>query len=244
MLFNSCTSLDSASFLPSQLETLKNGAFQNCTSLRSIALPDSLAIIEKSTFFDCKFLATVVFNSNLTTIDTEAISNCAITNISLPEKLMNLKENCFANNFLLKCVVCNKNLKTIDDGAFARCTMLEDFQLASSSISFSVSAFSGCDRLIELAAAAGFPSNDFAQNQKTGKIYNAGRGVAPYLIHQFERSERKRFVLLALMRFKNAVHAYDGTEEEKVAAAKLYHPRPKSMPHPTCFTCKAKRRGH
>ena len=44
------------------------------------------------------------------------------------------------------------------------------------------------------------------------------------------------------MRFKNAVHAHDGTEEEKVAAAKKLHPRPPSMPHPTCFTCKAKRR--
>jgi len=44
------------------------------------------------------------------------------------------------------------------------------------------------------------------------------------------------------MRFKNAVYAHDGTEEEKVAAAKKHHPRPPSMPHPTCFTCKAKRR--
>jgi len=44
------------------------------------------------------------------------------------------------------------------------------------------------------------------------------------------------------MRFKNAVHAHDGTEEEKVAAAKQHHPRPPSMPHPTCFTCKAKLR--
>jgi len=42
------------------------------------------------------------------------------------------------------------------------------------------------------------------------------------------------------MRFKNAVHAHDGTEKEKVAAAQQLHPRPPSMPIPTCFTCKAK----
>jgi len=71
---------------------------------------------------------------------------------------------------------------------------------------------------------------------------NLGAGVAPYLIDRFERSERKRYVLLAHMRFKNAVHADDGTEEEKVTAAKKHHPRPPSMPHPTCLTCKAKRR--
>jgi len=75
---------------------------------------------------------------------------------------------------------------------------------------------------------------------------NCGPGVFPYLIDRFEksvveRSERKRFVLVALMRFKNAVHAHDGTEEEKVAAAKKHHPRPPSMPIPSCFACKAKR---
>ena len=32
------------------------------------------------------------------------------------------------------------------------------------------------------------------------------------------------------MRFKNAVHAHDGTEEEKVAAAKQLHPRQPSTP--------------
>jgi len=44
------------------------------------------------------------------------------------------------------------------------------------------------------------------------------------------------------MRFKNAVHAHDGTEKEKVAAAQLHYPRPPSMPVPSCFTCKAERR--
>jgi len=90
-------------------------------------------------------------------------------------------------------------------------------------------------------SAAGFPSNTSYTNRHTGEKANIGDGVVPYLIARFERSEKKRFVLLALMRFKNAVHADDGTEEEKVAAAKNHHPRPPSMPHPSCFTCKAKR---
>ena len=44
------------------------------------------------------------------------------------------------------------------------------------------------------------------------------------------------------MRFKNAVHAHDGDEKEKVAAAMLLHPRLPSMPIASCFTCNAKRR--
>ena len=44
------------------------------------------------------------------------------------------------------------------------------------------------------------------------------------------------------MRFKNAVHAHDGDEKEKVAAVILHCPRPSSVPISSCFTCKAKRR--
>jgi len=141
----------------------------------------------------------------------------------------------------LERVVCNKNLKTIGWDAFQLCAKLEDVQLASSSISFFRDPFNGCDRLIELAAAAGFPSKTFNTTPDHGTV-NLGAGVVPYLIDRFERSERKRLVLLALMRFKNAVNVSSGTEEEKVAAAKQWHPRPPSMPHPTCVTCKAKRR--
>jgi len=94
--------------------------------------------------------------------------------------------------------------------------------------------------MIELAAAAGFPSIPAMCSDDV--VRNLGDGVVPYLINRFEKNERKRCVLLALMRFKNAVHVHDGTEEEKVAAAKKHHPRPPSMPHPSCFTCKAKRR--
>jgi len=78
--------------------------------------------------------------------------------------------------------------------------------------------------------------------QDTGQQVNGGDGVVSYLIDQLERSERKRIVLVALMRFKNAVHTHDGTEEEKIAAAQLHHPRPPSMPISSCFACKAKRR--
>ena len=52
---------------------------------------------------------------------------------------------------------------------------------------------------------------------------NPGDGVVPYPIARCERSERKAIVLVAHMRFKNAVHEGEGDEKEKVAAAKLIY---------------------
>ena len=121
-----------------------------------------------------------------------------------------------------------------------RCSKLEDVQLASSSISFNeLAPFGGCDRLIELAAAAGFHSNTFrthADFGTNGAGTNRGAGVVPYLIDRIERSERKGIVLVANMRFTNAVHAHDGTEEEKVATAKLL------FPSKVCLHCGAKKK--
>ena len=56
-------------------------------------------------------------------------------------------------------------------------------------------------------------------------MQSKGDGVDPYLISRSERSERKAIVLVALMRFNSAVHANEGTEEEKVKASKQLLPR-------------------
>jgi len=222
----------------SNITNLGQAAFQSCFVLTSITLPDKLEVIEKGAFSRCSALRRFVCNNSLKTIGRGAFQHCSVlTSITFPDKLKIIV--CTS----LERVVCNKNLKTIGELAFLFCRKLADVQLASSSTSFGLDQIVACDRLIELAAATGFPSNTFGfPHSVTGQRDNMGEGVVPYLIHRFERNERKRFVLLALMRFKNAVHAHDGTEEKKVAAAQKHHPRPASMPHPTCFTCKAKRR--
>ena len=59
------------------------------------------------------------------------------------------------------------------------------------------------------------------------------------MIHRFERKERIPLVLVANMRFVNAVDAHQGKEEEKVAAAKQLHPPPPELSPdtgvPGCF---------
>jgi len=243
LTFADCSHLVSVVFGEhNNIANLGGGAFQDCSALMSITLPDKLEVIEEKTFGYCTSLERVVCNKNLKTIGECAFQCCsALKRITLPGKLTVIEKLAFGQCHSLERIVCNKNLKTIGDGAFQECSMLEDVQFASKSTSFIYNPFPACDRMIELAAAAGFPSNTFSKVPQFAGA-NLGAGVVPYLIDRFERNERKRYVLVALMRFKNAVHAHGGTEEEKVAAAKKHHPCPPSMPHPSCFTCKAKRR--
>ena len=244
LAFSKCESIKVLTF-KSNLATLGVAVFQNCTSLAFVdfSLCSELTRLNENTFIECHSLERVVFNKNLKTIGEAAFQHCyALKRLTLPDKLKVIETHAFVECTSIERVVCNKNLKIIGYLAFSACSKLEDIQLASSSISFGDAPFFVCDRLIELAAAAGFPSNTNFTNEEYGDEANTGDGVVPYLIDRFERSERKRFVLLAQIRFKNAVHAHDGDEKKKVAAAQQHHPRPASMPVPTCFTCKAKRR--
>ena len=192
--FGGCTHLMSVVFGEHiNITNLGVGVFQGCYALTSITLPDKLEIIEKVAFSKCISLERVVCNQNLKTISNNAFQQCsALKSITLPDKLKIIEEGAaFGHCTSLERVVCNKNLKTIYDCAFQYCSKLKDVQLASSSISFGSIPFAACDRIIELADAAGFNSNTFATRPDNGKKVHAGDRVVPYLIARFERSERK-----------------------------------------------------
>jgi len=214
-----------------------------CPSLLRVDLSGcpKLESIPRLTFGSCHHLVTVVFGEhrNITNIEGAAFMDCsALTSINLPSKLKIIEYMTFGVCTSFERIVCNKNLNTIFKGAFSGCSKLEDVQLASSLTSLGFPSFGGCDRLIELAATAGFPSNEVGARDDTGEKINLGARVVPYLIGRFERSEKKDIVLVAHMRFKNAVHEGEGDEKEKVAAAKqLIHPTTQKKRIQNCSQC-------
>ena len=61
---------------PETLETLGNSAFQNCTSLKSIELPEGTTTIHSS-FRNCSGIQTVIIPSSVTFIGNYAFTNCS-----------------------------------------------------------------------------------------------------------------------------------------------------------------------
>ena len=218
MTFSECEHLVSVVFGEhNNITNFGENAFQDCYALTSITLPNNLKVIEVMAFSKFESLERVVFNKNLKTISEMAFHNCsALKSINLPNKLEVIEDGAFMQ-CTLERVVCNKNLKTIGQGAFLGYSKLEDVQLVSTSTSFGNIPFIGCDRLIELATAAGFPSTE-------GEDVNLGAGVVPYLIDRFERIEKRQFVLLSNIRFNKAVHKCKKKNEvDKVAVARSHY---------------------
>merc|ERR1712010_442769 len=89
--------------------------------------------------------------------------------------------------------------------------------------------------MIELANAAGFPSNITVTDPSDGTRHPAGDGIPTHLIDRYQCRLRLHYILVAFSRFNRIVHATPGTEDTKVAAAlSIYSPPP-----PSCFTCGA-----
>lgn len=81
---------------------IENSAFQDCTSLTSVLLPDELCYIGVNAFENCINLSSISIHSDhLGGIDIRsgAFSNCSqLANIYLPDNLKGIGSYAFPNN--------------------------------------------------------------------------------------------------------------------------------------------------
>ncbi len=104
------------------------GAFQNCTSLTTVTLPDGLVKIADYAFYGCSSLETVTFGKDITTIGKQAFEGCTkLSTIVLPEETTLTMKNgmLFDSNWnfvfvpsALENVVIPKEVTLIPKGTF------------------------------------------------------------------------------------------------------------------------------
>ena len=73
--FQSCSSLASIT-IPNSVASIGQGAFQYCTSLASITLPNSVASIEQYAFNGCSSLASITIPNSVASIGNSAFQYC------------------------------------------------------------------------------------------------------------------------------------------------------------------------
>ena len=61
LVFSECSSLRSVA-IPNSVTSIGDGAFQFCSSLRSVAIPNSVTSIGRSAFWKCFYLTSVEYN--------------------------------------------------------------------------------------------------------------------------------------------------------------------------------------
>ena len=94
--FESCTGLTSIT-LPETIRVISDNAFDGCTGITSITLPESLETIEREAFQSCEHLKAVNIPEGVKSIGVAAFKYCyELESINLPESLTKIYANALA----------------------------------------------------------------------------------------------------------------------------------------------------
>lgn len=111
-------------------EQLSGQAFENCTALRKIILPDTVKVIGEYAFSGCVNLSEVRIPQYLESISYYAFYQCeALTSVVLPDTTQTVLAGAFQDCTGLKEIVLPDSLQVIENAAFSNCKSLESIHL-------------------------------------------------------------------------------------------------------------------
>ena len=122
--FKDCTSLKEIS-IPDSVASIGRNAFSGCSALSSIAIPEGITSIEDYTFSGCSALESIVIPDSVTSIGRSAFENCTfLTSIVIPDGVTKIKSNAFRGCTSLTSIVIPNGVTEIGSDAFRGCTNL------------------------------------------------------------------------------------------------------------------------
>lgn len=144
--FEECASLTSIT-LPETITTIDFGAFRNCTSLTEVQLPESITTLGDLAFGGCEELKTVNFPPSLTSIGGGAFSQCNLTNVTLPESVTFIGDGAFSFCKSLESINLPEALTSIEKNTFEYCTSLASISIPNNVTEIGEQAFRQCAAL-------------------------------------------------------------------------------------------------
>ena len=104
-------------------------AFVECTSLKSVSMPESMTWIGDSAFAGCTGLEQVEFSPNLTAIGSKSFYSCSdLTSVVVPDKVTSIGSLAFFGCLKLESITIPAGITTLDSSFVYGCTNLKKIE--------------------------------------------------------------------------------------------------------------------
>jgi hypothetical protein len=145
--FYNCTSLSITS-LPNSVASIGSYAFNNCPNLALTSLPNNLTLIGQYAFYECSKLAVTELPSGVTSIDSNAFYGC--TNLaltSLPNSVTSIGSYAFNNCPNLTIKTIPSGVTKLNNSTFRYCSKLTEITVLGDITSIGTYVFESCSAL-------------------------------------------------------------------------------------------------
>ena len=131
-------------------------AFERCTSLTSITIPNSVISIGEFAFVNCKALTSITIPNSVTSISYSLFRGCSsLTSITIPNSVISIESAAFRDCTSLTSITIPNSVISIGNSAFRGCSGLTSIIIPNSVTSIVRSPFDGCNKLTIIEIGSG-----------------------------------------------------------------------------------------
>jgi len=143
--FEKCTGLTSVT-IPNSVTSIGNWAFYECTSLTSVTIPNSVTSIGGGAFYGCESLTSPVYNAHVFAYMPTSYSGA----YTIPNGIESIAGSAFSRCSGLTSVTIPNSVTSIGSSAFHSCSGLTSITIPNSVTSIESSAFHSCSGLTSI----------------------------------------------------------------------------------------------
>ena len=148
--FQDCTRMTSVT-IPNSVTSIGNNAFRGCAGMTSVTIPNSVTSIGFCAFDACHGLTSIVIPNSVTSIANGVFEDCkGLTSVTIPNSVTSIGRHAFYNCRGLTSVTIPNSVTSIGQSAFEWCSGLTSVTIPYSVKRIEIEAFSTCSNLTSM----------------------------------------------------------------------------------------------